>query len=57
MSFVVYDTNVLAAGVTKYITAYAYNFQCTYNPLDKIVELYERLLASEKEKVKLQNDK
>jgi len=34
-------------------TAYAYNFQCTYNPLDKVVELYERLLESEKEKAKL----
>ncbi|WP_258102371.1 helix-turn-helix domain-containing protein [Marinoscillum pacificum] len=26
---------------------------CTFNPLDKVVELYERLLASEKEKVTL----
>jgi len=34
-------------------TAYAYNFQCTYNPLDKVVELYERLLESEREKAKL----
>jgi transcriptional regulator with XRE-family HTH domain len=41
-------------------TAYAYNFQCNYNPLDKVVELfeenkklYERLLQSEREKVEL----
>ncbi len=34
-------------------TAYAYNFQCNYNPLDKIVELYERLLESEREKARL----
>jgi len=34
-------------------TAYAYNFQCTYNPLDKVVELYERLLRVEREKVEL----
>jgi len=34
-------------------TAYAYNFQCTFNPLDKVVELYERLLESEKEKAML----
>lgn len=34
-------------------TAYAYNFQCTYNPLDKVVELYERLLRVEQEKVEL----
>jgi transcriptional regulator with XRE-family HTH domain len=28
-----------------------FNYQCTFNPLDKVVELYERLLASEREKV------
>jgi len=38
-------------------TAYAYNFQCTFNPLDKVVELYERLLESEREKAKLSADK
>ena len=27
------------------------NYQCTFNPLDKVIELYERLLQSEKEKV------
>jgi len=30
-----------------------FNYQCTFNPLDKVMELYERLLASEKEKVQL----
>ena len=30
-----------------------FNYQCTFNPLDKVMELYERLLASEKEKVEL----
>ena len=34
-------------------TAYSYNYQCHYNPLDKVVELYERLLQSEREKVEL----
>lgn len=34
-------------------SAYQYNYQCHYNPLDKVVELYERLLASEREKVEL----
>jgi len=29
------------------------NYQCTFNPLDKVVELYERLLKSEQEKVEL----
>jgi len=26
---------------------------CTFNPLDKVVELYERLLASEREKIEI----
>lgn len=34
-------------------SAYQYNYQCHYNPLDKVVELYERLLASEREKIEL----
>ena len=27
--------------------AYSFNFHCTINPLDKVVELYERLLQNE----------
>lgn len=29
------------------------NYQCTFNPLDKMVELYEALLKSEREKIAL----
>ncbi len=29
------------------------NYLCTINPLEKIIELYERLLQSEREKVEL----
>ncbi len=29
------------------------NFNCTFNPLEKLVELYERLLQSEREKVEI----
>ena len=32
------------------------NFHCTFNPLDKVMELFERLLASEKEKVDLMKE-
>jgi len=39
---------------------YQHNYQCTFNPIDKIVELYnekvallERLLQAEKEKIEL----
>jgi transcriptional regulator with XRE-family HTH domain len=31
----------------------ANNFNCTFNPIDKIIELYEALLQSEREKVKM----
>lgn len=30
---------------------------CTFNPLDKVVELYERLLTSEREKVEILKNK
>ena len=30
-----------------------FRHNCTFNPLDKVVELYERLLASEREKIEL----
>jgi hypothetical protein len=33
--------------------ASAINYQCSFNPIDKIVEIYEKLVASEKEKVEL----
>jgi len=29
------------------------NYQCTFNPFDKVVELYEALLKSEREKIAL----
>ncbi|MBD1365365.1 helix-turn-helix transcriptional regulator [Mucilaginibacter sp. ZT4R22] len=29
------------------------NFNCTFNPIEKVIELYERLLASEREKIEL----
>lgn len=31
----------------------SFNFQCTFNPLDKVVELYERLLQAERVKNEL----
>lgn len=33
--------------------ASAMNYHCSFNPLDKIVDLYERLLQAEREKVEL----
>jgi hypothetical protein len=41
-----YEGSVIHAGPTI-------NYHCTFNPFDKIVELYEALVKSEKEKVEL----
>jgi transcriptional regulator with XRE-family HTH domain len=37
-------------------TLNAINPYCTFNPLDKVMELFERLLASEREKVELMKE-
>lgn len=34
-------------------TLNAINYYCSFNPIDKVVELYERLIASEREKNEL----
>jgi len=39
-----YEGSVINSGPTV-------NHNCTFNPLDKVVELYERLVQSEKDKV------
>ena len=39
-----YEGSVINSGPTV-------NHNCSFNPLDKVVELYERLLLAEKEKV------
>jgi transcriptional regulator with XRE-family HTH domain len=33
------------------------NYLCTINPIEKIIELYERLVASEREKIELLKNK
>ena len=30
-----------------------FNYQCNFNPLDKVIELYERIIQTEREKVTL----
>lgn len=34
-------------------SAYVYQYKCNFNPIDKVVELYERMLKTEQEKVRL----
>jgi len=48
-SFTVNDTGVASGGNNKHDLYY---INCTFNPLDKVTELYERLLEMEREKNK-----
>ena len=34
-------------------SAYVYQYKCNFNPIDKVIELYERMLKAEQEKVRL----
>lgn len=34
-------------------SAYVYQYKCNFNPIDKVIELYERMLKAEQEKVSL----
>lgn len=45
--------NIIANTFHDEATAYAQNYKCNFNPIDKIVELYEALVKSEKEKAAL----
>ena len=45
--------NIIANTFHDDATAYCQNYKCNFNPIDKIVELYEALVKSEKEKVEL----
>lgn len=43
--------NIIGNTINNHDNASSFNYGCTFNPLDKVVELYERLVLSEKEKV------
>ncbi|UKJ07904.1 helix-turn-helix domain-containing protein [Solitalea lacus] len=45
--------NIIANTVNNHDQAASVFYNPTFNPLDKVVELYERLLQSEREKVEL----
>jgi transcriptional regulator with XRE-family HTH domain len=45
--------NIIASNHNGSGQSSAINFQCDFNPIEKIVELYERLLQSEREKNEL----
>ena len=43
--------NIIGNTINNHDNASSFNYSCTFNPLDKVVELYERLVLAEKEKV------
>ncbi len=45
--------NIIGNTVTNNDNVAFFQYNPTFNPLDKVVELYERLIASEREKVEL----
>jgi transcriptional regulator with XRE-family HTH domain len=45
--------NIISNTFNAESAAYVQNYKCTFNPIDKIVELYEKLVKSEKEKIDL----
>jgi len=45
--------NIISNTFNDHAVGYANNYTPTFNPLDKVVELYERLLQSEREKVEM----
>ncbi len=46
-----YAVSIIANTFQDEAIAYATHYKCTFNPLDKVVELYERMLKAEQEKV------
>lgn len=51
--------NIIATTFNSHDNSSSINYQPTFNfnPIDKIIELYERLLQSEKEKIELMKNK
>jgi transcriptional regulator with XRE-family HTH domain len=59
-----YNDEAVISNINSFYDNSAFNFQCTFNPIDKLMDaleenkkLYERLLESEKEKVELLKNK
>jgi transcriptional regulator with XRE-family HTH domain len=48
--------NLVVNTVNNHDQGAVVNYQPTFNPIDKVMELFERLLASEKEKVDLMKE-
>ena len=49
--------NIVANTINNHDQAAVVNYYPSFNPIDKVVELFERLLTSEKEKNELLQEK
>ena len=45
--------NIVANTFQNESSAYVTHYKCNFNPIDKVIELYERMLKAEREKVNL----
>ncbi|WP_426483324.1 helix-turn-helix domain-containing protein [Flavobacterium sp. 2] len=43
--------NIIGNTINNHDNASSFNYSCSFNPLDKMVELFERLVQAEKDKV------
>ena len=43
--------NIISNTFNDEASAYNMNYKCTFNPLDKVIELYERMLKENKEMI------
>lgn len=48
-----FDDDAITIHVENMNDSSGFNFNCTFNPIEKIVELYDALLKSEREKIAL----
>jgi hypothetical protein len=48
--------NIIGNTITNHGNSSVLNFYPTFNPIEKIIELYEALITSEKEKVQIELD-
>lgn len=48
-----YSEDSTANFINTFYDNSGFNYQCNFNPLDKVIELYERVIQTEREKVSL----
>ncbi|MDR1403671.1 MAG: helix-turn-helix transcriptional regulator [Tannerellaceae bacterium] len=49
--------NIVANTFQDEAIGYANHYKCTFNPLDKVIELYERIIKEKEDKIKILEEK